>query len=241
MGDDLVGAAYGLLVRRSHASQDCEVIRDVVNDDCYGVRSLPEREYGLAVDVGAHIGSFSWLWHQRFPACRIVCIEACPENIPVLRANVGGFAEVVHAACYYGDEPLVLLNSVKPNGTATGGSIVTTAGEGIDRADPRYWLDERPLPRITLEEIIEQYGAIDVLKLDCEGSEYNILENATSLDGISLILGEYHGKARWNNFRAERPDVFSAARFAGWEYRQLSHGNLGSFQYFNRRKCEPVV
>ena len=48
-------------------------------------------------------------------------------------------------------------------------------------------------PTITIEEICSKYHfpRIDVLKLDCEGSEFSILENC-DLSLLRMVVGEYH-------------------------------------------------
>jgi FkbM family methyltransferase len=196
------------------------VVKDVFENDAYCTDLLPRKEVPeLVVDVGAHIGCFAALWHRRNPLARIVCIEACPENIAVLRANVGHFAEVIHAACSYEDEPIGLLNAVLPYCESTGGSVVmprSALSKVNGEASSQYWRDDRELPRITLEEVMQRVGSerIDLLKLDCEGSEYSILGRTPSLDRIQFVLGEYHDEDRWNLFRSQR--------FSDWDYGHLS-------------------
>lgn len=165
----------------------------------------------------------------RNPACRITCVEACPENIPALTANVGHFASVIHAACSYETRELALLNSVASEVVAsTGGSIVVPVG-GEGTPDNRYLLDCRPLPKITLEDVMSRQRAevIDILKLDCEGSEFDILANTTVLDRVRLIVGEWHGFARWEALRKEK--------FAGWDYGIMRGGEFGVFHLVNPR------
>ena len=50
---------------------------------------------------------------------------------------------------------------------------------------------------------------IDLLKLDCVGSEFSIVEKTPSGSHIHFILGEYHGQERWNEMRARV--------FPGWD------------------------
>lgn len=196
-------------------AQDRKVVREVVDEDCYCVDLIPPGSRVL-FDVGAHIGSFSALWRSRHPAAKIVCVEACPENIPLLQENVGGFADVVHAACTYETGPTVLLNSVSEHGTATGGStLVRVDDPAASTFGHVYWRDFRPVEKLTLETLMERSGVgfIDVLKLDCEGSEFSILEHAP-LDRIGFIVGEYHGEERWAELLRRR--------FNGWSVRVLS-------------------
>ena len=44
-----------------------------------------------------------------------------------------------------------------------------------------------------IQEVTSKHGRkIDILKLDCEGSEYPILYTCTQIQSIKNIVGEYH-------------------------------------------------
>jgi hypothetical protein len=65
---------------------------------------------------------------------------------------------------------------------------------GLQRGFPQWYeRKEEQISSITLEEICKKMGfpRIDVLKLDCEGSEYNILRNC-NLEKITTIFLESH-------------------------------------------------
>jgi FkbM family methyltransferase len=222
-------------VRDDNTEQDMVVVKDVYQGDCYRISLLGKfADDEVIVDVGAHIGAFAKLWHKRNPRARIICVEACPENLACLQANVGDFATVVHAACTYEEGELALLNAVRPHCESTGGSTVIPADK-LDDASLRqpgyeYWHDRRPLRKVTLEELMAQMGVnhIDLLKLDCEGSEFSILEKTPSRSRIHFILGEYHGLQRWDEMR---PRVFY-----GWDYGHMyaHESGLGNFHLCNR-------
>lgn len=221
----------GMFYRNEYARQDLAVVNEVITSDGY-VTSLrgTKGDGEIVVDIGAHIGCFAKKWHDKNPLARIVCVEACPENIEVLTANVGKFATVIHAACSYEPGEIALLNSVKAGGTATGGSVVIPSGSIDTPCQHFHWKDSRQLEKVTLESIMELLGVdhIDVLKLDCEGSEFSILENTPSLDRIGIMFGEYHGQARWDSMRAKR--------LKGWDYGHMhAGGDLGIFHYVNPR------
>jgi len=215
--------------------QDLSVCRDIFDSDEYFTVLLPTVGVGeIVVDVGSHIGTFARKWQMKNPLCRISCVEVCPENWPILEANVGGFAEnICKAACTYETGKIKLYNSIQQQGgSATGGSaIVNEHGEG-QCYDHRYWEDDRPIERITLEQIMEQMKSdhIDVLKLDCEGSEFSILSGTPSLGKIGMIIGEWHGRERFNKLLAER---FTATE---WDTGIMHVNNdLGIFHLRNRK------
>lgn len=221
---------YGIKVRHGDlGEQDKAVVREVVAHDGYrlDIRGLMPRSKTFVLDIGAHIGSFARMWHMRNPAAKIVCVEVCPENWDVLDVNTSLIASVEHAACTYEAGTLVLHNTVMDGGSATGGSIVTD--QQIVSNASVYWKDDRPIEKVTLEGLMSKYGAtrIDCLKLDCEGSEFSILEHATCMDKVGFICGEYHGKERWNELIARK--------FADWSYCHLGGDELGIFHMQNPR------
>jgi FkbM family methyltransferase len=227
--------AEGFWVRADNVEQDLVVVRDIFEEDAYKTRLLGDNAgpHEVVVDIGAHIGTFARLWHEKNPQARILCVEACPENLGALQANVDEFATVVHAACTYETAELMLLNAVRPGCESTGGSVVVPRSErqttSLRQEGYRYWDDFRALPKVTLEELMSRFGLdhIDILKLDCEGSEYSILGKTASLDRIRLIVGEYHVRSRWDDFRKRH--------LAGWDYgHMLECGERGGlFHYAN--------
>jgi FkbM family methyltransferase len=220
-------------VRADNVAQDLVVVEDIAEQDSYRVCDLPLPR-PVVVDVGAHIGVFSATVHRRYPGARIIAVECCPENIAALERNVSHFAEVVQAAVTY-EEDVALLNAVYSDCVSTGGSVVLPRTAVRAKAEAErgesgarsvldgYWADVRPLPTVTLEELVETRGlnGIDLLKLDCEGSEFSILENSTMIDRIGLIVGEYHGRERFVDLVRRR--------FENWILKIIRDGDPGTF------------
>lgn len=198
-----------LWIRRAHRQADRTIVRDVYVEDCYGVDRIP-RQPRFVVDVGAHIGAFARRIERRLAAeGRLVCVEADPANLPALRKNVSDCAQIVAAACTYAPGPIHLRSTVVPGTDNTGGSSIDKRGQMV--------------PTVTLEKIIERFQLpwIDVLKLDCEGCELSLLQSATVLDRVRLIVGEWHDRARFLTIIAQR--------CPGWRLRVLREGPLGLF------------
>lgn len=154
----------------------------------------------------------------------------------------------MQAAVTY-ENNVALLNAVYPGCISTGGSSLIDRNELRHRADAgaiatkarpnmrsEYWADFRSVETVTLEELMErhEFHYIDILKLDCEGSEFSILRHTRSLDRIGLIIGEYHGKEAFHELVSER--------FSGWPLRILRDGDLGTFWLTNpRASVEPAA
>lgn len=222
-------------IRKSNADQDLVIVRDVYFGDAYRTKTLPSNEWNneqFVVDVGACFGAFASLVHKLNPRAKIVCIEACPDNIPVLQANVGKFADIVTSACTYEEDELALLNAVRQNCESTGGSIVVKKSDILHapkQTGYQYWHDHRPIEKVTLEEVMRKHGKseIDLLKLDCEGSEYSILGNTPSFSKIRYVVGEYHDEAKWFSFMQQE-------RFQKRKFTPLfrdGYGFTGLFQW----------
>lgn len=207
-------------VRRDNFEQDLVIVQDVFYGDAYRTSLYDLTQWDTLVDIGAHIGTFATLVHHMNPACKIVCVEACPENIEALRANVGSFATVIQGAMTYEPGELALLNAVRPGCESTGGSVVVTRASLSGQHDLRqpgyqYWNDLRPLKKVPLADAMHAGGFdhIACLKLDCEGAEYSILANAPEMPRVRFVFGEYHDHARWEELRT--------AKFAAWNYGKM--------------------
>jgi len=188
----------GLWVNEDRVVADEGGLADAYEQDSYGIRELDGIR--CALDIGAHLGGATALLHERFPSARIVAVECCPENIPGLIANVGNFAEVIQAAVTYETGELVLASTVYEGCQTTGSSVIVTREQWDSAAVPWTWdredyhLDARPIEKVTIEQLMRRFSmpVVDLMKLDCEGSEISILRNCLCLDNINIIVGEYH-------------------------------------------------
>ncbi len=166
---------------------DESVFRAVVERNEYWVPAqlLPDE---VVIDIGAHIGSFSWLCWLR-GARTIEAFEADLENYQLAWDNLQPTGvrlqqlavwrsdrqeEVLHHSGY----PEMQPDGPDPVGINTGGGHVFSPVGA-------------PIPTISLDAIIGD-RLISILKLDCEGSEYPILLTSKKLKQIRSIVGEYH-------------------------------------------------
>jgi FkbM family methyltransferase len=134
-------------------------------------------ETDVIIDIGAHIGSFSWLCWSR-GARTIEAFEADPENAAYARRNLQDTSVVLkQMAVWRSDRPQDVLyhsgytdmlpGGPDPVGVNTGGgNVFSTSGT--------------PLESIALDDIIGD-RTIAMLKIDCEGSEYPILLTSQKL------------------------------------------------------------
>ena len=230
MNNKFTYSQYRGFAIRNEIWGDTFVIDEALGDT-YGLSILDPRHTSgnqIVVDVGAHIGTFARSYLDKNPAAIVTCVEAVEDNIDALTRNTLGLARILHAACTYEDDAC-LLNSVFAGGQFSGGSIVRSRSEvSNEQVNPQqYFVEQRNVPALTLEQILDVIGEdhIDVLKLDCEGSEMSILGECQCLDKIGFICGEYHDLSRW--------EPLQRRRFSDWEYSIQSGGNVGIFHLRN--------
>ena len=146
----------------------------------------------VIVDVGGHYGIFTKFAATTYPAGRVFYIEPHPENFQIAEKNLVGLANVtmIQGAITY-EENVVLHPFVF--GRNTGGSQVLPAGTVPFGNDTAHAAPIH-VQGFGLEHLCKFYGLdrIDLLKLDCEGSEYSILAKCSCLDRVSEIVGEWH-------------------------------------------------
>jgi FkbM family methyltransferase len=150
------------------------------------------REYGnlgafrTIVDIGANMGSFAVYAALCCPTAKIYCFEPEQMNFGVLQQNIGinGLEERVSAfKCAVGSYAGRRQLSVR--GSLENSFHMASTGASLQMVDC-----------LTIKDIFadQPFDAIDLLKLNCEGAEYEILEGCSraEFDRISNIRLEYH-------------------------------------------------
>ncbi len=157
--------------------------------DEYGLDSLRFAKEDVVVDIGAHVGIVSILLAKRWPGLRIIAYEPFPANIENCRANLEANSvsnvELVECGVSADRRPLSLATS---DGNSGGASALALAQTGQTVHD---------IPSVTLDDIFRTHH-IDrcaLLKIDCEGMEYEILSRAACLNRVDRLVGEFHTSA----------------------------------------------
>ena len=136
----------------------------------------------LMVDVGANIGDTILACSRGAPSDQFLGVEANPEFVSYLKkntSNLEGFL-LVEAFCYSGEEKQAYVR------------IESTGGTARVLEDPNGFA----ITKKTLDEILTehpQFEDFNFLKLDTDGSDFDILRGARKSIAVSLpiILMEY--------------------------------------------------
>jgi FkbM family methyltransferase len=163
-------------------TQDEEIWREVWLLNAYG---LPERfaPGSAVVDVGAHIGVFARACLDRGAAV-VWCLEPDPDNFAHLARNLAGDpgARPLRAAAWAGSGGL-RLRPAAPGRTGEPSVAADAPGPAVAAVD----LDD-----VVRRAAADGGGRVRLLKLDCEGSEWPLLEGCREWGLVDEVVGEYH-------------------------------------------------
>lgn len=149
------------------------------------------RAGGTVVDVGANIGCFAIVAASRTgPDGRVIAIEPDPDIFAQLEYNVqlNGLANVTALCCAVGgsNQEVTLVSSENSLHSSTFRIVDSHAVNGREIS-----VQSRRLVDILDEMDIAE---VDLLKLDCEGAEYEILDSLSveCAERIKQIVMEVH-------------------------------------------------
>ncbi len=160
---------------RDHTN-DWNTISSVMTNDEYGFHGIT----GTAVDIGAHIGSATIAMLMDNPDLRVIAVEPIPENLMYLRLNLA--QNDVMERC------MVIEGMV-------GTDVVEYGWDGPETATHHAWIGNATglggTATMTARPLLvtQAYlGAVDFMKIDCEGGEWGFLDDPD----VPRIVGEWH-------------------------------------------------
>jgi FkbM family methyltransferase len=215
--DLLVETRNGYRIHLSGDEDDIVTLLVVMGRKDYG--HVPKG--GVVIDVGAHLGAFT-LCALMQGAGKVYSYEPDPSLQQVLLKNVleNGFNERVEI-----QEAAVI-------GSGPGEVVFYQEGNASGRLDPYEGeTGGISVKALTLSEIVlaNQIQHVDMLKLDCEGSEYGIVFDTPRevWDRIGRVALEYH-KGQPDQIRQRFRELgFRLTRFR-------AHGHSVGLMWFER-------
>lgn len=141
----------------------------------YGLRQkLPEVR--TILDIGANLGFFSIAARRRYPAATIHAYEPNPRILPLLEDNAAQVRVKVYPEAVGSHNGFVAMLDA---GSSNQARTEESAGGGI--------------PQVDLSTAIERLGgSVDLLKLDCEGAEWDLFQLGDAWRHVRNLRMEYH-------------------------------------------------
>lgn len=157
--------------------------------DEYAIRTLRLQAGDCVVDIGGHIGIFAIYLAKRFPGVRIYSYEPHPCNQELFRSNVEMNGVTGIQLCPEAVTGCGSTVELTGNPLNSGGYTAHSTTQQHGRASG--------IASLTLDQIFERHGIerCVLLKIDCEGAEYDILEKTTVWQRIDHLRGEFHMNA----------------------------------------------
>lgn len=143
-------------------------------EDCYRLSEInfPVR---TVLDIGANIGFFSLAARKHFPAATIHAYQPNPTIQPHLRQH----CQNLEVNCF--DEAVGMRNAKVTLSFNEGSMHTRTSETGGDIA------------QISFRDAVQRLGgSVDVLKLDCEGAEWDLFQDLETWKSVKQLTMEYH-------------------------------------------------
>lgn len=164
-------------------SQTMMHIKEQVYDqDEYGLRKMEYHDGDVIIDIGANVGSVSLYLGKKYPFLKIYAFEAHPINYMNLVKNIEN-NNIKNIECYNlavsSNDTDILKITLNPNNTGSSSLFKISENDKINTCEVKT---------ISLDTIIEnnKINKIKFLKIDCEGSEFDILENSKLINQIDV-------------------------------------------------------
>lgn len=180
----------------------------------YEIYKPDKKKNKVIVDIGANIGLAS-LYLSQF-ADKVYAIEPSPEIYQALVKNVKGKKFVT---CGYAITALPSERTLLPNSSTASYSPPQTFFPNEFQPDGGEVVGESVIvPCIPINQFVEanKIDHIDVLKIDVEGSEYEIMMSEgfeKVADKIDMIVGEAHFTPNGGGFPQAIPDILKLYGF----------------------------
>jgi FkbM family methyltransferase len=144
--------------------------------------------HGTVIDIGGHIGSFACFAVDKLKSRQVISVEPNWSNVQMLDEN---------AASRHVIEP-VWAAVAGVNGRRlrkAGESFPNTGGARYEPCEP-HEQPEGPAMSITLDALLSTADYTPVLvKIDCEGAEYEILDAWKDTSKVGAVVGEWHAES----------------------------------------------
>ena len=170
-------------------TNDWNTCNSSLTEDEYGLRDLYFLAGTRALDVGAYIGSVAIGLAIDNPELEVTALEAVPPNVTILRQNleINGLTDRVKVI-----EGAACSPKRKTQNIAFGyrGTVLAEHHAFVGNSTLLTQADTHDVTKAPCHSLSE-FVPLDLLKIDCEGCEWDFLSGA-ALAQVASIHGEWH-------------------------------------------------
>ncbi len=156
-----------------------QVFKEIFMEDVYDIDMLAAKlpNNPVVIDIGANAGFFNLILLSKIQKATIFAYEPLPANVRYFREVIAGNQKLQESIKLYEAAVTGIEKSHVDLyfADSTDYQVVPSVFEGFNKDNTA----SVKVPAITLTKIIQDnnLAKIDLLKLDCEGSEYDIIYN----------------------------------------------------------------
>ena len=157
-------------------------------EDAYGLDAISFQRGDVAIDIGSHVGLVSMYLAKRWPFLEIYAFEPHPANWANCAENL-----------LLNDIRNVSLSREALSGDRRRLTLHTNAGNSGGASAVFTLPDSQPTAEVNSVTLRDVFGRVlqpgqrcRLLKIDCEGMEYEILGDCSELDRVDYLAGEFH-------------------------------------------------
>lgn len=187
-------------------------------DAQYVIPDLMFEPGDVIIDIGAHVGIFSMYYALRHPELEIFSYEPTKRNynnfVKSLEYNKIKNVNAHNLAVTVDGRDVSMFQPADNTGASS--MIYNEALPFQDKTDAKSITLKNIFGSVLNSPFYNGNKKIKILKIDCEGAEYEILTgNMELLKDVDYVLGEFHhvpGKYNAYKLHAELTDVIGAER-----------------------------
>lgn len=172
----------------------------------YGEIPKSEEEIGSIMDVGGYVGGFSRYALEYDGSRPLVIFEPMESNVGMIQKNLEAYKDSIvqkflfKFAVGYSRNVLIRGDIMSDVHKYMGGTLYDIQGkpfneDGTDLPEAHSMVRSLDLKEVLLlNQVCTGFEDVFFMKIDCEGGEYPLFENASTEDirKIKYIVGEFH-------------------------------------------------
>jgi FkbM family methyltransferase len=185
----LIFDTFSLNIVDYATSSTPQIVRKELIKNRYNIDSIKFSPNDVVIDIGAHVGIVSVYVAKKYPFVKIYAFEPIPDNYEHLTTNLrlNNVNNVIPhnlAVTSDGREFDMLVNFADNSGGATGHLRDMRLSDHFS-----YTVESVPF-----DSVFDNYSitVCKLLKIDCEGTEHEILTRTRYLSRIEYLSGEFH-------------------------------------------------
>ena len=166
------------------------VFKEIIKNEI-GLIDIKLNKFSTVIDIGANVGIPSIFLAKKFPHSNFLIFEPVRENFENLLKNIeaNNVKNIkAHNLAVTSDGRKFDMNVVLNDNSGGATGQITDLDKN---KDSKHF---RSSDSVTLDSIFEENKLkyVDLLKIDCEGSEHEILNSFSYLKNVRRVIGEVH-------------------------------------------------